>query len=190
MSRLKKLKINKNKNIKATLTGLSLSLVIGLAGGVGSYAYFTDKEEIKNDLVISMGDLQTSISKSLDITGLKPNSKNTEEFNIKNEGTLDQNVTIKFSNISQNIDYSKYTNSDKIQYELEIIKLDGNVTSKKTTINKLNELSFDDTELGTLKKGESFKCKVTISSGDIRLYENSEINFDLNVDAVQLGGGK
>ncbi len=60
MSRLKRLKERKDR-IKVIACGLALALAIGSAQGLGTYALFTDTEDISSNLSISTGDVDLGV---------------------------------------------------------------------------------------------------------------------------------
>lgn len=187
MSSNNKFKINKNKKLKSTIIGLTLSLIIGFTGAVGTYSYFSDQLGIKNDLKITLGNLKTSIDKDINIEKLESNSEISKTFYIENEGSLGQNIKIRFSNLEQNIDYKEYTNSDKIKYTLKITKNNQQVITISKSIKELENTVQD---IGVLQKGESYKCELTLNTGNLFVYEDSYVKFKLQVEANQLGGAK
>lgn len=190
MSRLKKMKHEKIKNI---IIGLTLSLIIGITGCLGSYAYFTEQATIENGLTISLGELDTNIKKDLSIKLKSTNNgyqSDKEIFYIENKGTLSQKVEIKYSENELNNDYISKLNS-KLNYKIEIIKLDegGNKLEDSIKINKtLDKLYSTQSELiGDLEVGNMFKCEVTVTAPkDIPVYEDTKIKFKLEVNAEQL----
>lgn len=204
MSRLKK------EKIKATMSGLALMIAIGVAGGVGSYAYFTDQSEAKNDLVVTMGELDIDIPNSKEWNHDIGKTYDRQEIYIDNNGTLNQNVKLTIDNFKVNdtlseeilkeINYQiefKYVNRNQEEID-KIIYLNGEDLSKgieqgKTLIElngKSGYLKDDKGELITLSPGEYIKCTMAtdITGANKELIQNKTITFDTNADGFQLGG--
>ena len=180
MSRVKKRNIEKKK-IKETIIGLSLAIFIGVAGSVGSYAYFSDRVEADNGIKITMGTLDTSIvgENNKYINGIThKNGDVSSEFTIKNQGSLDQLIDVTFSQVT-----SDNIKSKNIRYEITIKDKYGktldnvpNATGKLITSHRLNA-------------GDYLNCTIKITnSTDIisNIYKNSEIKFKLEVNGTQI----
>ena len=194
MSRMMKLKANRRKSkmkVKATVSGLSLALTIGALGSMGSYAYFVDKANAKNDLVITMGNLNTDISGSLDISLDKNNKCVTQTFSITNNGSLKQNVALGFSensiknnkSLKEHIASGIYKNINRINAsQLENLSCTLNISYKGKAvipkgyrINTFNDLINmenkeliyrENKKLVSLDSNKELKCSVSMSIKD------------------------
>lgn len=111
--------MKKNKTIAYALAA---TLLVG-GTFVGTKALFSDKEQAYNDLVITMGNLNVDVTEgewvnlndknteatntgSKDVfTNVKPGDRFEKKFVIKNNGTLNQKLTISGGDALQN--YSK-----------------------------------------------------------------------------------
>lgn len=100
-----------NKRIMALILGAALTTGMG---GYGTYAYFTDHQEVKDNVEIVFGKLDveadwnkdgiyewasiSDVSESKigekDITNVKPGDKFTREIKVKNTGTLKGDLEI------------------------------------------------------------------------------------------------
>ena len=91
MSRFRRLKEEKIKNrIKSISFVLALALLIGSVQGLGTYALFTDTEDVASNLAISTGDVDVKVSEGQTITELAQGIN----FSITNQGTLNQNISL------------------------------------------------------------------------------------------------
>lgn len=194
MSRIKNI-IKRKKNIKSTISSLALVLAIGGIGSLGSYAYFTDKAEAKNDLVVTMGRLDVDFKeKSDDIKLDKDNYYKDmyQTFKITNNGTLIQNVSFKFA------DFTNSSILDKLDCKLQMKYNDKKVILKDKNISKLSDLNnmnykdlvYENNELVDLKPQESIKCKLIININptniNISELQNKTIEFNSEVKSRQL----
>lgn len=194
MSRMVKLKSNRRKSkdkVKATIGGLALALTIGTVGSMGSYAYFVDKAKAQNDLVITMGNLNTDIEGHLDMGLDKDNKCVTQTFNIKNNGSLKQNVALGFSEnsmkdngslkeyialgIYKNINSMNASQLENLSCTLNISYNGKAVIPKGYSINTFNDLInmqnkelvySDDKKLVSLDSNKELNCTVSISIKD------------------------
>lgn len=194
MSRVKKSQNKRNQKIRETILGLSLALFIGVAGSAGSYAYFSDMVNTDNGIKITMGTLDVGIGEGfkLDIDGAKKDDDNKyfkdyeKFFQIKNEGTLDEILTLKFQNISINKD-SNHQDLDKIEYEIVIKNETGEVIYSLNKVT-LNDLPKTTIKLGRLNSGKALNCTAKIDDEGItpNYQQDITINFDLVVDGIQI----
>ena len=61
-SRLKRLKNIRRKNkIKNNFCCLTLALAMGISQGIGTYALFTDNENVSSDISLSTGDVDVEV---------------------------------------------------------------------------------------------------------------------------------
>ena len=133
MSRLRKLKQRRRKQfIKTTMSSLALILVIGTVQSTTTYAWFTDKELIDNDLIITMGKLDVKIEEGLNVDNLQVDQISEKEFKIENIGSLDQKIKLKFSGSKSHT--LEPENLKYIDYKLDIKTSKGD----KVSINKSN----------------------------------------------------
>lgn len=192
MSRVKSSKMKKRQKIKETILGISLALFIGVAGSAGSYAYFSDRVNTDNGIKITMGTLDVGIGEGfkLELDGIKKNNKyfNNENkyFQIKNEGTLDQILTLKFANISINGN-TNHEDLTKVKYKVEIKDENGKIVYSSNEVT-LNNLPKEKIKLGRLNSDKALNCTVVIDDGGItpNYQQDTTINFDLVVDGVQI----
>lgn len=170
----------KNKySIKATISGLALALTIGVVGNMGSYAYFSDKGEARNDLVFTMGNLKTSIGNGLNVENLKANELKSKDFYITNEGSLKEIVTLTFNDIK----VENGVNLSDLKYTLTV---DGEIKVDC----KLNELGNKTINIGVINPKNKFECKATIiNTGNDSSIDDAQVSFNLQVDAKQIGEG-
>lgn len=116
MSRLRRLKKLRRKNrIKATACGLALALAIGSAQGLGTYALFTDVEDVPSDLAISTGDVDVEVSEGVKLKDVQPASSNSYTYTITNHGTLRQQLKL-------NIDIPTTVTDKTLNSALEYLK--------------------------------------------------------------------
>lgn len=202
MSRVKKAKMRNKKKIRETILGLSLAIFIGVAGSAGSYAYFSDRVNSDNSIKITMGTLEVATGEgfNFDIDGSKIDDKYfddvTKNFEIKNKGTLDEILTLKFENISINGNMN-HPDLDKIKYKLEIRDENNNVVYSLGDDSKLKDLLGKEIKLGRLNSGKILKCIAKVDDEGIsnNYEQDTVIKFDLVVEGVQIndksvkGGG-
>ena len=191
MSRLRRLKQRRRKQfIKTTMSSLALILVIGTVQSTTTYAWFTDKELIDNDLSITMGKLDVKIEEGLNVDNLQVDQISEKRFKIENIGSLDQKIKLKFSKSKSHT--LEPENLKYIDYKLDIKTSKGD----KVSINKLNnsevELLNSDGSRLILEDGDYLDCKSTINiKNGITLKEKKLlyekiINFDITVLASQV----
>ena len=73
---------------------ISLVLAIGITGGLGSVAYFSDKENVNGDLKLTLGTLSSEATKTVKIEKMDIEVPVSDTFIITNNGTLDQRNTL------------------------------------------------------------------------------------------------
>lgn len=187
MSRIQKLK-NRKSDIKATISGLTLALAIGITGCIGSYAYFSDVAEIKNDLVVTTGTLSTGIGDGFN-DNLGKEEPISKEFEIENNGNLEQLVTINYENI--NVDDPSYS---QLKYRLTLyevtdisdngtVVLDNSTTILETTLGELGNKNVKIDKV--LPPTEKFYLKSEVDKLDELQAKEGNINFDLVVTGEQ-----
>lgn len=186
MSRMVKLKSNRRKSrvkvkVKATVSGLALALTIGAVGSMGSYAYFVDKAKAQNDLVITMGNLNTDIAGRLDMDLNKDNKCVTQTFNIKNNGSLKQNVALGFSENSKTI---KNNRSLKENIALGIYKNISNMNASQLE-NLSCTLNISYNGKAVIPKGYSVN-----TFNDLINMENKELIYSNGKTLVSLDPNK
>lgn len=179
MSRVDKKKIEKKQKIKETILGLTLAISIGVAGSVGSYAYFSDRVNTDNGIKITMGTLDVGIGEGFNQDVFEKGIVYEKNFNITNEGTLDEILTLKFENILLN-NVENHNNLEQVYYKLKI--------ENETIECNLKELSTKGVNIGRLNLGESISCTATLENRgvDPSYEQNTVIKFDLVVDGVQI----
>lgn len=189
MSRLKRLKKTRNQTIKTVMSSLALTLIIGVGNTISTYAWFNDKENIQNDLSITMGELNVAISEGFNSEILKEdkNFKAVKDFTIKNAGNLNEKLRLKI-NLNEFNDL-KPSDFKYISYSLNIVDEDNNKILTNLDINlaedKFIDLKYENGKRVKLKPGETLKCKSTISlnTGDKSIInEMSKKNIGFNVD--------
>lgn len=189
MSRLKRLKKTRNQTIKTVMSSLALTLIIGVGNTISTYAWFNDKENIQNDLSITMGKLNVAISEGFNSEILKEdkNFKAVKDFTIKNAGNLNEKLRLKI-NLNEFNDL-KPSDFKYISYSLNIVDEDNNKILTNLDINlaedKFIDLKYENGKRVKLKPGETLKCKSTISlnTGDKSIInEMSKKNIGFNVD--------
>lgn len=189
MSRLKRLKKTRNQTIKTVMSSLALTLIIGVGNTISTYAWFNDKENIQNDLSITMGKLNVAISEGFNSEILKEdkNFKAVKDFTIKNAGNLNEKLRLKI-NLNEFNDL-KPSDFKYISYSLNIVDEDNNKILTNLDINlaedKFIDLKYENGKRVKLKPGETLKCKSTISlnTGDKSIInEISKKNIGFNVD--------
>lgn len=189
MSRLKRLKKTRNQTIKTVMSSLALTLIIGVGNTISTYAWFNDKENIQNDLSITMGKLNVAISEGFNSEILKEdkNFKAVKGFKIKNDGNLNEKLRLKINlNEFNNLKPSDFK---YISYSLNIVDEDNNKILTNLDINltedKFIDLKYENGKRVKLKPGETLKCKsiISLNTGDKRIInEMSKKNIGFNVD--------
>ena len=197
MSRLKRLKERKDR-IKVIACGLALALAIGSAQGLGTYALFTDTEDISSNLSISTGDVDlgvypvknpsedTDASEKPGFQGeiIKYGNKASKEFYILNEGTLNQKVKFTLTtNSNLNDDILK-----DISYTLDI--KNGNETKTIINTNFLeikNKVEVDLEDFIAPGNKVNFISTISLKNSSNKIYEVKDIEFDLKILATQTG---
>lgn len=197
MSRLKKAKKSKKYKLKATLSGAVLMLSIGSVGAFGSYSYFSDKVSAKNDLVITMGKLDTSLSNGIDISLNKDKLSDTKSFSIINKGDLKQNVEIDFSGNSGGIDLDLLSCNLKMTYGGKSVKPQGYSVSTLKDLLSLQSAYIVDNNGNKVEvdQGESINVSVTvgirsgITDDDKKTLEGKSADFNTTINAIQIDAG-
>ncbi|MGL6106252.1 TasA family protein [Romboutsia sp.] len=187
MSRLRRLKERKRKQfIKTVMTSLVLTLSIGCGSTMTTYAWFTDKETVENDLVITMGELDVNITEGFNISELNRNDEAYKTFSISNDGTLKQHISMKLDGINKDIE--KYINY-KIVFNNEAIQpINGEELLNGDHIN----LKYDNGTLVVLNPTETLTATayITISKDMpkdlINSFVENALTFDLKVIATQV----
>lgn len=179
------IQMDKYLNKKTLILG---GLILTICGST-SLAYFADKIDIKPELTIQMGNLNTKIIEPINIEGLDIDNYKTDEFSIKNTGTLEQSVAFSFSN-SRNIEEDGL---EKLGYEIVFTKSNGE--QSKLYEGVMTELFskpiYVEDESGNkiiLKEDELLEAtiKVTMDKAMPYKYSNQDINFDMVIDTNQI----
>lgn len=179
------IKIDKYLSKKTLILG---GLILTICGST-SLAYFMDKVDIKPELTIQIGNLNTKIIEPINIEGLDIENSKTDEFSIKNTGTLKQVVAFSFSN-PRNIEEDGL---EKLNYEIIFTKANGEKSKVYEGIMTelfLNPIDIED-ESGNrliLEHDEVLEAtiKVTMDKAMPYKYSNQNINFDMVIDANQI----
>lgn len=205
MSRLKRLKEKRRKNtIKTTMASLALTLAIGSAQTMGTYALFIDTEDVTNNLTISTGDVDVKIDGNrFNIEHIIKNDDEDKaytipEFKIINEGTLKQNLKLRVSNINNINEIDRI--AEEIEYNFTFYDVNGKeILSKEVELSTLMgkgiELKYDSGELVVLDSDEFITVKGSLDiDDDIDEYTNELVNktmnIELNVLASQINNDK
>lgn len=173
MSRLRRLKENRRKNIiKTTMASLALILAIGSTQVIGTYALFTDTVDVPSDLSISTGDVDVKVGEGLDFTDVQPGDEIEIPVTITNQGTLKQNISLKLD-ISDEI--TKYL-THKFAFDGVTIK-DG--------------VMYNGEELFVLAPGESItgSTNITMSKELQNSLAGKPQAVNINVKATQVNEG-
>ncbi|MGL5328940.1 MAG: TasA family protein [Peptostreptococcaceae bacterium] len=195
MSRLIRLKDEKRKNrIKVASCGLALALAMGSAQGLGTYALFTDNEDISSDLAISTGDVDVEIDKErFEYTDVQPNTELKHEFKITNYGTLNQNVNLALVAPTEVIPEKIYNCISSYSVEFVTGEQDNpgivpieNLKSRTYPL-EVNDGSGD---LFILKPGQSITAIVTITVGMTEAQQQelqgNSLDLRLNIESTQI----
>ena len=152
-----------NKKIKNIIF---LALAIGITGGVGSLAYFSDKEVVGGELNLTLGTLSSEVKKTIKIDNMDIEKEVNDTFVLLNSGTLNQRVVINFLNSSIGED-----GLEKINY----------------LFNKEIYLLDENGEEIYLEEGEILTAKLTLTmERDMpESYSGKEFKFDLKVGYLQ-----
>lgn len=180
MSRLKKLqerrKNRKIKNIlKATSYFLALTLFVGSAQSLGTYALFIDTEDVPSSIQLSTGDVDIEINKGTELTDIAPNDKKALPVKIVNNGTLRQNIKLDLSIADEIKNY--------IDYEFDL--------SNGVTVNEENGVLYKDGKLFSLEPDGCVTGSVNITLKDINKNIQNELakkthSIDLKVKSTQI----
>ncbi len=191
MSRLRRLKQRRRKQfIKTTMSSLALILVIGTVQSTTTYAWFTDKELIDNDLSITMGKLDVKIEEGVNVENLQLDQISEKKFKIENIGGLDQKIKLKFSKSKSHT--LEPENLKYIDYKLDIETSKGDKVSINKSNNSEVELLNSDGSRLILEDGDYLDCKSTINIKNgitleqKKLLSEKIINFDITVLASQV----
>lgn len=190
MSRLRRLKQRRKQFIKTTMSSLALILVIGTVQSTTTYAWFTDKELIDNDLSITMGKLDVKIEEGLNVDNLQLDQISEKKFKIENIGSLDQKIKLKFSKSKSHT--LEPENLKYIDYKLDIKTSKGDKVSINKSNNSEVELLNSDGSRLILEDGDYLDCKSTINIKNgitleqKKLLSEKIINFDITVLASQV----
>lgn len=197
MSRLRRLKERKIKNrIKAAPCGLALALVIGSAQSLGTYALFSDTEDIINKIDISTGDIDVRVNEGFnhewsdeDDDYYNDNDDDdsirvkVHDLEIYNDGTLNQNISLSLiSDISQYID----------RYELVFKEYNNKIIETIDLSTSTKELRHNDKELVTLNSGDYINAEVFLTFNEEKIDDlvddgNSiKIDMGVNILATQI----
>lgn len=188
MSRLKRLKQRKRKNIiKATVCGLALSLSMRSLQVLETYALFRDVEKIYNNLAISTGDVDVEVGEGFKKIKLEKGKEYTKEFNISNKGTLRQKVYLRFN-------YKGSESPEGMTYKLKIShngKFLGEIIKSGEELKSSEEIEIKDNNSDfILEPGENITCNASIKldhTENIDAKENGNLNFDLKITSKQIG---
>lgn len=205
MSRLNRMKMKKQQCLKATICGVSLCLLISVTGVLGSYAYLSDKETVDNNIVITLGNVNTSIDKGINFGELSSGKEKTRTFYIENSGSLNQKVSMKFMPTSSQDEYDKLL-SKSLNLKMKIIEVDecGNIVESSIPNTQQNLDKYYDgsvlTKLSSrvLESGHKYKIQATImpykyesnenKRMDAPLYPDVTFSFGIQVNAEQVKG--
>lgn len=157
-----------------------------------TYAYFKDTKQIPIDLSFTTGSIDVSINQGID-TSLEPGEDTTyNEFDITNEGTLNQDIKICFNKFSNSNDELL----DNIIYELQLKDNE----NKYITVIKSNLSELKNTNLEYLIKSKNnlnisnnklnFRAKLHISESVNEEFYNKNIQFNLDVKAYPTNDNK
>lgn len=198
MSRLKSLKEKiRKKTIKTTMASLALALAIGSTQIMGTYALFTDTEDIASNLDISTGDVdvEAEVVESLSqITGLQPGDTITGKFKIINNGTLNQNLILNINadnaNLPEGYDILNY-----LDWSISFESYNGKSikTISKSSQNKEIRYNTENDDLVTLNPsvGSYITANVNLNlSGNIPAEVQSaiagkDIGINLQISSYQ-----
>lgn len=194
MSRLRRLKENRRKNIiKTTMASLALVLAIGSTQTIGTYALFTDTENVPSNLSISTGDVDVEVEEVSHITDIEPGDGKviTMPVRITNNGTLNQNIRLKLSTSSDIESYLKHkfvfnngitTNNDGVMYngeELFVLAPGESITgSTNITVDSMSK------ELQNSLAGKPQNVNLTIESTQVNK-DNTLVNNGFCDVAIQ-----
>ena len=163
---------------------ISLVLAIGITGGLGSVAYFSDKENVNGDLKLTLGTLSSEATKTVKIEKMDIEVPVSDTFIITNNGTLDQRMTLNFKNSSIGND-----GLEKIKYSLSFESSE-NRNGEETLLSLFNKniqlLDAEGNEV-VLNDGEVLTATLTLNmQRDMpENYSNAEFKFDLNIGYAQ-----
>ncbi|MGL5348759.1 MAG: TasA family protein [Peptostreptococcaceae bacterium] len=201
MSRLKE---RKRRNIiKAISCCLTLALSIGLAQCLGTYALFTDTEDVASELAISTGDVDVEINeKKLNYTDVQPSSELKHKFKISNYGTLNQNISLDLVAPTEDISNKIYNYIDSYKIEFGVLleqiqpvnrlqEVGQNVVTIENLKGLKQGLKTHDGKLFILKPGQTITCNVTIKMKPMTQEEQAKLSgkaldMKLKVEATQL----
>ncbi|UEL48714.1 CalY family protein [Terrisporobacter hibernicus] len=205
MSRLNRMKMKKQQCLKATICGVSLCLLISVTGVLGSYAYLSDKETVDNNIVITLGNVNTSIDKGINFGELRAGKEKTRTFYIENSGSLNQKVSMKFMQTSSQDEYDKLL-SKTLNFRMKIIEVDeyDKVVESSIPITQQNLDKYYDGSVSpklssiVLESGHKYKIEATIMTNkyesnetrtmDAPLYPDETFSFGIQVNAEQVKG--
>lgn len=179
------IKIDKYLNKKAIVAcGLLVTIYAST-----SLAYFMDKIEVRPEINIQMGSLNTKVVEAINIEGLDIENSKTDEFSIKNTGTLNQRVAFSFDN-PKNVENDGL---EKLNYEIIFTKSNGEQSKVYEGIMTelfLNPIDIVDESNNRLILEENevldATIKITMDKAMPYKYSNQDIKFDMVIDANQI----
>lgn len=189
MSRLRRLKEkNRMQMSKIAMSSLTITLIIGLCQTISTYAWFIDSEEIKSDLVISMGEINVEVNDGFQEKDLEAGNLRSCNFKIENEGTLKSHITLNLDGISKNIE--QYLNY-KINFGSYKNKEIKSISGKELLDNSQVSLEYKDGSLVELNGSESIEAIAEINIDKdtpknlMNYFSKSPLKFKLKVLASQ-----
>lgn len=188
MSRHRRLKERKNR-IKSASCALALALVIGSGQGLGTYALFTDNEDIVSNLAISTGDIDVYSTEGFKGKDIGEKGYISKNFEIINKGTLKQKLQIELTTKTKISDEALKNITFKLSMSHggKIIKpIDLNFYKIKQG-EKFN-LEYDTGGKVILNSGDKIDCVSQVSIKNLSKHnvEKQKIDFDLNILASQI----
>lgn len=206
MSKLRKLKKEKRKNrIKATSCALALALAIQSAQGLGTYALFTDSEDVASNLAISTGDVDVEVvGGNSSFQNVRPGSTHSYQYIITNQGTLRQQLKLGIdiptivtdSTLNSALDYLKSNISYSVDFGIKpptegdsaAIPVPDNEVGG--SVNKIDNIklseekilkSNSDENIFILEPGQQITVNATITIPQMYLDSDNDGVMDYNI---------
>jgi len=152
----------RNRNM-FTVVGIGAAAILGLGVVAGSGAVFNDTDTARVDIntatvVLGVSDANNSGTIDLDFNNLKPGQTITEEFSVRNDGSIDAvgNLGSGFTNSTpgENLDYSKLSVGVRAAKGGAVVTPIGG-TAPSSTLTPVTQLPSAGWDLGTLKPGQT-----------------------------------
>ncbi|MED4586374.1 TasA family protein [Brevibacillus choshinensis] len=191
-----------NMKNKFILSVATLGIGLALVGG-GTFAYFSDTEEVNNSFAAGTLDLTVNPTVVFDVHNLKPGDFMVRDFDITNSGTIDIEDVLMHTNYSVidgngdngNADFGKHIFIEFLTSDGDLILLNKSLADmrKLTQQGKSPDISNLYLKLKNLPVGDSDRIVMKINfvdNGlDQNIFQEDTLKLTWTLEAKQ-GAGK